>query len=183
MRAKTIKNSPKVNAELSSLELKALVKRLQSEMIGLQSYVRSLEKELGSWRLGKIVPNDRQVSLSTSLDEVNPEKIQFMDDLVQKIGETKNLYNCQTVILAGDLNIVFKDCDVKNRAFTSTERRVAGSIKDSLDSLDLTDGWDQVAKSFTWTSCRNGRQIFSILDRIMYTKGTLILKAKTNYIL
>ena len=106
-------------------------------------------------------------------------KTNYIDEAIEKIGETQTLYNCPTVILAGDLNIVFDDNEVKNRAFTASEKRVARCVKESLDSLNLIDGWDLVDKCFTWSANRNGKHIFSILDRILFTNGRLTLLGKT----
>ena len=108
------------------------------------------------------------------------QKTDFFEEVVNKTGEARTLYDCSTVILAGDLNIVFKSDEVKNRNLSAPEIRVANIIKQSLNSIDLIDGWDRAAvKSFTWTATRNGRQSFSILDRILFSDGKLVLKDKS----
>lgn len=56
VRAKSIKNKARVNAELSPAELKALLKRAQSENGRFQSYIAALEAELKVWRAGGKVP-------------------------------------------------------------------------------------------------------------------------------
>jgi kinesin family protein 5 len=52
MRAKSIKNKARVNAELSSAELKALLKKAQSDTGRQLSYITLLEGELTIWRSG-----------------------------------------------------------------------------------------------------------------------------------
>lgn len=52
MRAKSIKNKARVNAELSSTELKALLKKAQSDTGRHLSYISLLEGELTIWRSG-----------------------------------------------------------------------------------------------------------------------------------
>ncbi|KAI8846602.1 P-loop containing nucleoside triphosphate hydrolase protein [Chytridium lagenaria] len=52
MRAKTIKNKAKINAELSPSELKNLLKKAKSDLVTLQTYVVSLEGEINIWRSG-----------------------------------------------------------------------------------------------------------------------------------
>ena len=52
MRAKSIKNKARVNAELSSAELKALLKKAQREVSSYASYVALLEAEISTWRTG-----------------------------------------------------------------------------------------------------------------------------------
>ena len=59
VRAKAIKNKAKINAELSPLELKQLLKKAQSQVATYQTYVSSLESEVQSWRSGEAVPKER----------------------------------------------------------------------------------------------------------------------------
>ena len=62
VRAKTIKNKAKINAELSPLELKNLLKKAQSQVTTYENYVANLEGEVQSWRSGEAVPKERWVS-------------------------------------------------------------------------------------------------------------------------
>lgn len=59
VRAKSIKNKAKINAELSPLELKQLLKKAQNRVITFESYVSNLEGELHAWRNGETVPKER----------------------------------------------------------------------------------------------------------------------------
>lgn len=59
MRAKKIQNKAKVNAELSPAELKALLKKSQSQMASFEEYIGNLESEIGMWRKGESVPQER----------------------------------------------------------------------------------------------------------------------------
>lgn len=63
MRAKTIKNKAKVNADLSPAELKALLKRVKSETVTFQTYISALEGEVNIWRTGGTVPEDKWVTM------------------------------------------------------------------------------------------------------------------------
>ncbi|KAI9334261.1 P-loop containing nucleoside triphosphate hydrolase protein [Obelidium mucronatum] len=56
MRAKSIKNKAKINAELSPAELKNLLKKAKHDMSQLQIYITSLENEVKIWRSGSSVP-------------------------------------------------------------------------------------------------------------------------------
>ncbi|CAK3745884.1 Kinesin heavy chain [Lecanosticta acicola] len=58
-RAKTIKQKAKVNEELSPAQLKALLKKAQSQVTTFESYIQSLEGEVSNWRKGETVPKDR----------------------------------------------------------------------------------------------------------------------------
>ncbi|KAL9044482.1 MAG: hypothetical protein Q9214_002379, partial [Letrouitia sp. 1 TL-2023] len=59
VRAKTIKNKPKINAELSPLELKQLLKKAQHQVTTYENYVANLEGEVQLWRGGETVPKER----------------------------------------------------------------------------------------------------------------------------
>ncbi|KAF2749992.1 kinesin-domain-containing protein [Sporormia fimetaria CBS 119925] len=61
MRAKTIKNKAKVNAELSPAELKALLKKAQGQVTNFETYISNLEGEVSMWRAGEAVPKERWV--------------------------------------------------------------------------------------------------------------------------
>ncbi len=59
VRAKAIKNKAKINAELSPLELKQLLKKAQNQVTTYEVYVTSLEGEVQSWRSGETVPKEK----------------------------------------------------------------------------------------------------------------------------
>ena len=59
VRAKAIKNKAKINAELSPSELKALLKKAQTQVTTFESYVSTLEGEVQLWRNGESVPKER----------------------------------------------------------------------------------------------------------------------------
>ncbi|KUJ17211.1 kinesin-domain-containing protein [Mollisia scopiformis] len=59
MRAKAIKNKAKINAEISPAELKALLKKAQSQVTTFEQYIQTLDAEVQQWRSGESVPKDR----------------------------------------------------------------------------------------------------------------------------
>ncbi|KAI9798218.1 MAG: Kinesin heavy chain [Candelina submexicana] len=61
VRAKAIKNKAKINAELSPLELKQLLKKAQNQVTTFENYVTTLEGEVQLWRSGESVPKERWV--------------------------------------------------------------------------------------------------------------------------
>ncbi|KND01940.1 uncharacterized protein SPPG_02448 [Spizellomyces punctatus DAOM BR117] len=69
MRAKTIKNKAKINAELSPGELKALLKKSKADIASLQSYSNALEGELSIWRSGGTVPEKDWVTPQNYLQD------------------------------------------------------------------------------------------------------------------
>ncbi|KAI5475516.1 kinesin family member 5 [Pseudohyphozyma bogoriensis] len=67
MRAKTIKNKARVNAELSPAELKALLKKAQRDHANSGLYIGLLEKEVEVWRSGGKVDKEQWASMERAL--------------------------------------------------------------------------------------------------------------------
>ena len=59
VRAKAIKNKAKINAELSPVELKQLLKKSQTQVTTYEAYISNLEGEVQIWRSGDAVPKDQ----------------------------------------------------------------------------------------------------------------------------
>lgn len=61
MRAKTIKNKAKINAELSPAELKRQLKSAQNQVLSFEKYLALLNSELRLWRNGETVSSEQWV--------------------------------------------------------------------------------------------------------------------------
>ncbi|KUI68121.1 Kinesin heavy chain [Cytospora mali] len=61
MRAKSIKNKAKVNAELSPTELKQLLGKAKTQITTFENYIVNLEGEVQQWRAGEQVPKEKWV--------------------------------------------------------------------------------------------------------------------------
>ena len=59
VRAKSIKNNAKINQEMSPAELKAYLRKAQSEVSTFKDYISQLEEEVGTWRRGESVPKEK----------------------------------------------------------------------------------------------------------------------------
>ena len=66
IRAKTIKNKAKINAELSPAELKRQLKIAQSQAMTFEKYISTLDAEVQLWRKGESVPKERWTPAITS---------------------------------------------------------------------------------------------------------------------
>ena len=73
IRAKSIKNSARVNAELSPLELKGLLAKAQAANTSYQKYIAALEAEIAIWRSGGQVDQSEWVT-SDKPNAVAPKK-------------------------------------------------------------------------------------------------------------
>lgn len=67
MRAKSIKNKARVNAELSPAELKLLLKKAQRDYKNSETYIALLEQEVNIWRQGGKVDEKAWASLEKAL--------------------------------------------------------------------------------------------------------------------
>lgn len=67
MRAKSIKNKARINAELSPAELKALLKKAQRDVGNYERYIGMVEAELSSWRSGTAVDKAQWASMEKTL--------------------------------------------------------------------------------------------------------------------
>ncbi|KAF8590607.1 kinesin heavy chain [Ramaria rubella] len=75
MRAKSIKNTARVNAELSPAELKGLLKKAQMANTSYQAYIAALEAELSVWRSGgRVEPGEYAVADKTGPSISTPKR-------------------------------------------------------------------------------------------------------------
>lgn len=83
MRAKSIKNKAKVNAELSPAELKAHLRKAKAEAVTYQEYSAALEGEVTVWRNGGTVGRDKwaKLRLENSATTVNSSSASRVDAL------------------------------------------------------------------------------------------------------
>ncbi|AOW00514.1 P-loop containing nucleoside triphosphate hydrolase protein [Yarrowia lipolytica] len=74
VRAKSIKNRAKINAELSTIELRRILKKCQVKIDGQNSYITRLEEEVAQWRKGENVPKSQWAKdkASTSSERETP---------------------------------------------------------------------------------------------------------------
>ncbi|ORY85468.1 P-loop containing nucleoside triphosphate hydrolase protein [Protomyces lactucae-debilis] len=86
MRAKSIKNKAKVNAELSPAELKAHLKRARQECLTFQEYASALEGELGQWRGGVQVKQEHWVTFRENGSSVLPSQSGSRVDVLRDTG-------------------------------------------------------------------------------------------------
>lgn len=74
-RAKKIENKAKVNAELSPAELKALLKKAQTQVTTFEDYIQSLEGEVQQWRSGGSVPQDKWTPKISSQSQTSHKRM------------------------------------------------------------------------------------------------------------
>ena len=102
----------------------------------------------------------------------NAAKIDFFEEVLDKVHEYEELFDCTNSMVIGDFNLVFDAQEVKNRNYSSQERRVASVVKNILKGTQLVDIWE-TKRGFTWR--RANSDSFSTIDRILYSKSSLKL--------
>ena len=148
-------------------------KIVRAENIGERAHVLVLTKD--NTNRGELI-----VANAYAPNGLDNNKLEFFRALTDIISNLCADFNCNDIILGGDLNVVFSQEEVKNRLFSPNEQRIARSVRQMFHNLNLKDGWDEASKrEFTWTSNRTGQPSFSTLDRILYTDG-LKLHYKTT---
>ena len=104
------------------------------------------------------------------------EKVRFFEELMELVNENIANYNCENVVLGGDLNLIFSANEVNNRLYTNAEQRIAAAVKVMFQQANLIDAWEVAPmKKFTWRTNRTGLEVSSTLDRIMYWPNQLTL--------
>ena len=107
------------------------------------------------------------------------EKLNFFEDVFEKLQEFEENYDCTNSIILGDFNLTFKPTEQKNRNFSNQERRTASAVKHLIQGTSLKDVWDS-QRGFTWR--RPNTETFSTIDRILYPAPELRLEGlKVNW--
>ena len=100
------------------------------------------------------------------------DKADFFEKVFDTVLELQESYNCNAALVLGDFNLVLSENEIKNRLYTSQERRIASLVKNLLSTSDMKDVWNQ-KPSFTWR--RAGTDVFSTIDRISYSASAISL--------
>ena len=111
----------------------------------------------------------------------NAEKINFFEEVFDAVTDFELRYECSNIVIAGDMNLIFKSEEAKNRSYGRQEKQVASAVAQMIAQSNLSDVWGRSAL-FTWR--RPNSDVFSAIDRILYTKDKLTLtKTRTNWAL
>ena len=107
------------------------------------------------------------------------EKAEFFEELFDVISDFEERYNCSRSLIVGDFNLNLHEKEMKNRLYTAQEKRIANQVKNLAINLNLADCW-QLAPEFTWR--RPNSNVFSTIDRILFSKSELIMtECKSNW--
>ena len=70
-------------------------------------------------------------------------KIEFYENVFETVNELEEQFDCSNVLVLGDFNLTFGLDEMKNRNYTSQERRVAAAVKNLIESKNLKDIWKE----------------------------------------
>ena len=98
------------------------------------------------------------------------EKIEFFNEVFDKILEFEERYECETHVIAGDFNLTLEAHEMKNRLFSNQEKRVGNALKLLIKDSGLKDIWED-NRAFTWR--RANSDCFSTIDRIIYSNSKI----------
>ena len=109
----------------------------------------------------------------------NNEKVDFFVSIFDVVNEFQERYNCSSTFLLGDFNLNLNQTEVKNRNYSSQEKRLAGLVKDLMQNSNMSDIWENNSQ-FTWR--RPNTDTFSTIDRILYSDKTVVAnKVEVNW--
>ncbi|KAK9462128.1 P-loop containing nucleoside triphosphate hydrolase protein [Lipomyces oligophaga] len=150
MRAKNIRNKPKINAEMSSAELKIQVRKLKNQGASQSAYITALESELGQWRNGVVVPSDEwageiSIDANTTSDSLlnSPSKKQhYGDDTIElqtKLADRETTVSGLEQIIN---ELKRENLDLRQREAQLAERAERGyeqitSLETRIEKLDF----------------------------------------------
>lgn len=153
MRAKSIKNKAKVNAELSPAELKAHLRKARADAVSYQEYSAALEGEVSVWRTGGQVPSENWVkfkadgSLSTgtpssqrleSLRELTGSPLPSMRPATPLPGTTTLEKDEKDEFLRRENEL--QDQLAERESSLSRNEEVVGKLKTELEGLRTQNG-------------------------------------------
>ena len=148
IRAKSIKNTARVNAELSPLELKGLLQKAQLANTSYQKYIAALEAELAIWRSGAQVdevdwaaPGKTGAPLASSV----PPKKSSTSSTPSSVSRSMTPVNPSVEGLRSDLEsrpqtptVVGLDKD-EREDFLKRENELSDSLADKESALVVAD--------------------------------------------
>ncbi|KAI9297571.1 kinesin-domain-containing protein [Neoconidiobolus thromboides FSU 785] len=110
MRAKKIKNKAKINQDLSPAELKALLKKANTQIITFQQYIKLLEEELNIWRNGGNVTKENfatadKLNLAISRPSITHSRSKSYDIMNGPLSDTPNGSGTSTPSLTSPSNV------------------------------------------------------------------------------
>ena len=106
------------------------------------------------------------------------DKLDFFNEVFDSVMEFKERYSCDNAVILGDFNLNLKQGEMKNRNYSSQEQRIATFVKELIDVAEMTDLWER-RKGFTWR--RPNTDIFSTIDRIVFTRSIDITNVNVNW--
>ena len=111
----------------------------------------------------------------------NDQKSSFLEEVFDTVLEFGEAYDCQCFIISGDLNVVLKPSEAKNRLILATEKKMAEFLVELSSGAGLADVWENKSE-YTWH--RPNSDIFSTIDRILYSKQAIkMLKVNVDWAL
>ena len=107
------------------------------------------------------------------------EKLSFFERVFDQVNEFKERFNCNNVLVLGDFNLNFSSSEMKNRAYSVQEKRLASIVKDMADQSDLKDCLTE-RPTYTWR--RPNSETFSTIDRILFSCENLkLISCRANW--
>ena len=107
------------------------------------------------------------------------EKMNFFEEVFETIHDFRERFGGTRCLIVGDFNLNLKESEMKNRLYSVQEKRIAKQVKELAKEISVKDVWEDT-HSFTWR--RPNSDIFSTIDRILFSKDTLkMIECNSNW--
>lgn len=153
MRAKSIKNRARINAELSPAELKALLKKAQRDYANSGLYIGLLEREVDVWRSGGKVDQESWATMEKALGLREGELAKLVGPAVPAKPSSGSVTPSSRSFTPVNPTLErVGENDLPSRPFTPT---AAGLDKDEREEFLRRENemGDQLAKAVSLSSC------------------------------
>ncbi|CAG2247375.1 KIF5 [Mytilus edulis] len=115
-RAKTIKNSVKVNEELTADEWKRRYEKEKEKNGKLKTWVQKLEAELKAWRSGQSVTSEEQIDMKASITSIESEGLEVAPTIMESsIGNLSTITEAEKTQWDGERIKLYAQLDEKVR--------------------------------------------------------------------
>ena len=63
----------------------------------------------------------------------NNAKIDFFESVANAIAEFEITYDCSSIFVAGDFNLIFNSKEAKNRSYSTQEKNISRAVKSMFE--------------------------------------------------
>lgn len=137
-RAKTIKNSVKVNEELTADEWKRRYEKEKEKNGKLKTWVQKLEAELKAWRSGQSVTSEEQIDMKASITSIESEGLEVAPTIMESsIGNLSTITEAEKTQWDGERIKLYAQLDEKDDEINNTSQMIERLKEQMMEQEEL----------------------------------------------